>query len=71
VTDPQRDTVLQHVHFIAQQGALSSYHLHVLLAPHLGNQGRENTAWVGEFEDTSLLFAQREDGVRGKHPRAL
>ena len=59
VTDPHRDTVLQQVQFIAQQGALSDYHLHVLLAPHLGNQGGGNTAWVGEFEGTPLLFAQR------------
>ena len=59
VTDPHRDTVLQQVRFIAQQGALSDYHLHVLLAPHLGNQGGGNTAWVGEFEGTPLLFAQR------------
>jgi len=61
VTDPQRDTVLQQVRFIAQQGALSDYYLHVLLAPHLGNHGSGNTAWVGEFEGTQLLLAQRND----------
>lgn len=44
---------------IARHGALSDYHLHVLLAPHLGNQGGGNTAWVGEFEGTPLLLAQR------------
>jgi len=60
LTDPHRDTVLQQVQFIAQQGALSNYHLHVLLAPHLGNQGGGNTAWVDEFEGTPLLFAQRK-----------
>ena len=60
VTDPQRDTVLQQVRFIAQQGELSDYCLYVLLAPHLGNQGNGNTAWIGEFENTPLLFAQRE-----------
>jgi glucoamylase len=60
-TDPQRDTVLQQVRFIAQQGALSDYQLHVLLAPHLGNHGSGNTAWVGEFEGTPLLLAQRYD----------
>jgi glucoamylase len=60
VTDPQRDTVLQHVRFTARQGALSDYQLHVLLAPHLGNHGRDNTAWVGEFEGVPLLFAQRD-----------
>jgi len=44
VTDPHRDTVLQQVKFIEQQGALSGYHLYVLLAPHLGNHGSGNTA---------------------------
>lgn len=61
VTDPHRDTVLQQVQFHAQQGALSDYHLHVLLAPHLGNHGGGNTAWVGEFQGTPLLFARRND----------
>ena len=61
VTDPQRDTVLQHVQFTARQGALSAYHLYVLLAPHLGNQGGGNTAWVGDFEGRPMLFAQRND----------
>jgi glucoamylase len=60
VTDPHRDTVLQQVRFIAQQGALSGHHLYVLLAPHLGNQGSGNSAWVDEFEGTPLLFAQRK-----------
>ena len=63
VTDPHRDTVLQQVHFVAQKGALSNYHLHVLLAPHLGNQGAGNTAWVGGFEGAPLLFAQRKDNA--------
>jgi glucoamylase len=61
VTDPHRDTVLQQVQFHAQQGALADYHLHVLLAPHLGNHGGGNTGWVGEFEGTPLLLAQRND----------
>ena len=60
LTDPHRDTVLQQVRFTAQQGVLSDYRLHVLLAPHLGNQGGGNTAWVGDFEGTPLLFARRE-----------
>jgi glucoamylase len=60
VTDPQRDTVLQRVRFIAQHGESSDYQLHVLLAPHLGNRGSGNTAWVDEFEGTPLLFARRD-----------
>jgi glucoamylase len=61
VSDPDRDTVLQQVRFIPKEGALAEYRLHILLSPHLGNQGGGNTAWVGEFEDTPLFFAQRED----------
>jgi len=60
ITDPHRDTVLQQVRFIAKQGAPSDYRLYVLLAPHLGNQGSGNTGWVGEFDGTPLLFAQRD-----------
>jgi len=59
VTDPQRNTVLQRIQFVAMQGGLSDYHLHVLLAPHLGNRGEGNNAWVDEFEGLPLLFAQR------------
>jgi glucoamylase len=60
VTDPSRNAVLQHIKFDAMQGALSDYHLHVLLAPHLGNHGDGNNAWVDEFEGLPLLFAQRD-----------
>ena len=59
VTDPHRDTVLQQVQFHAQQGSLADYQLYVVLAPHLENHGGDNTAWVGEFDGTPLLFAQR------------
>jgi glucoamylase len=60
LTDPERDTVLQRTRFIPIQGALSSYHLYVLLAPHLGNQGAGNTAWVEDFEGKPLLLARRD-----------
>ncbi len=60
LTDPHRDTLVQRLRFIVQQGALSDYHLHVLLAPHLGNQGAGNTGWVDEFGGAPLLFAQRD-----------
>ena len=63
VTDPLRDTVLQKVQFTAEQGVQSDYHLHVLLAPHLGNHGDGNTAWVGEFEGEPLLFAERNSNA--------
>ena len=61
VTDPRRDTVLQQVRFQVQRGDISDYQLYVLLAPHLGNHGSGNTAWVGDIEETPVLFAQRDD----------
>ena len=61
VTDPYRDTVLQKVKFTTQDDNLAAYQLYVLLAPHLGNHGAGNTAWVGEFEGIQVLFAQRGD----------
>jgi glucoamylase len=46
--DPRRDVVLQHTHFTPLEGTLEDYHTYVLLAPHLGNRGGDNTAWVGD-----------------------
>ncbi len=59
LTDPGRDVVLQQVRFTALRGTLADYHLYVLLAPHLGNRGSNNTAWVGEYKSTPMLFAER------------
>ena len=59
VSDPARDTVLQQVTFTALRGPLAAYQLFVLLAPHLGNQGNGNTAWIGDHQGTPMLFAQR------------
>ena len=60
VTDPRRDVVLQHVRFVPLLGTLLDYHLYVLLAPHLGNQGSGNTAFVGDYKGLPMLFAERK-----------
>jgi glucoamylase len=60
LTDPKRPALLQRTRFTALQGALSDYHLHVLLAPHLANHGANNTAWLGEHEGRPMLFAERD-----------
>jgi glucoamylase len=60
LVDPQRDSVLQHTRFTPLAGALGDYHLYVLAAPHLGNRGRGNTAWLDEYKGVPMLFAQRE-----------
>jgi glucoamylase len=58
-SDPGRDVVLQHLRFVPLQGSLDDYHLYVLLAPHLGNRGSGNTAWLGEYKGTPMFFAER------------
>ncbi len=59
LSDPQRDTVLQRIQFEALKGELADYHLYALLAPHLGNRGAGNTAWVGDYKGVPMLMAQR------------
>lgn len=60
LADPQRDAVLQQTRFIAREGQLSDYKIFVLLAPHLGNHGAGNTAWIGEYKGIPMLFAERD-----------
>ena len=60
ITDTLRDTLLQQITFEALSGKTRDYHVHVLLAPHLGNRGGENTAWVGDYKGVLMLFAERD-----------
>ncbi len=59
LADPRHDAVLQRTRFLPLRGQPGEYHLYVLLAPHLANQGRGNSAWVGQHKEAPLLFAQR------------
>jgi glucoamylase len=61
LTDPNRDVVLQQTKFTPLKGKLDDYHLYVLLSPHLGNEGGNNTAWLGDYKGVPMLFAQREN----------
>ena len=60
LSDPRRDSVLQRTQFTALKGELKDYHMYVLLAPHLGNAGGNNTAWVGDYKGVPMLFAERD-----------
>ncbi len=60
VSDPRREVVMQKTRFVPLQGKLGDYALFVLLAPHLANHGTNNTAWLGDYKGTPMLFAQRE-----------
>jgi glucoamylase len=62
LTDSMRDTILQRTHFTPLQGSLNDFHLYGLLAPHIGNKGFGNTAWIGEYKGHPMLFAER-DGI--------
>ena len=59
-SDPMREVVLQRICFTPLVGTLSDYSLFALLAPHLGNAGGGNTAWVGEVKGRPMLFAERD-----------
>lgn len=61
VTDPLRPVVLQNVQFEPLVGRLTDYRVFALLAPHIGNQGRANDGWSGEYKGVPMLFAQRGD----------
>jgi len=59
LSDPRREVVLQRVRFTALAGTVADYRLFAILAPHLGNHGAGNTAWVGEVNGVPMLFAER------------
>ena len=65
LTDPWRDVVLQRIRFVPLKGTLSDFRLFALLAPHLGNRGGGNTAWVGHYKGTPMLLAERGNYALG------
>src|SRR5437660_5138020 len=60
ITDPERDVLLQKVHFDPLKGKLEDYGVYALLSPHIGNRGHGNNGWVGNYKGTPMLYAQRE-----------
>lgn len=61
ISDPKRPVVLQRISF--ESVGETDYHLYALLAPHLGDMGGNNTAWITEQDDTPLLLAERDGCV--------
>ena len=60
LTDPSRLVVLMRLRFSALIGTSTDYRWYALLAPHLGNQGAGNTAWLGDYKGVDALFAARD-----------
>lgn len=63
LTDPVRPSVLQEIVFTPLKGTLGDYRIYALLSPHLFNCGMGNTAWIGDYKGTQMLFATGRDGV--------
>lgn len=61
LSDPAREVVLQKTKFTPIRGGIEDYHLYIILAPHLGNRGSGNTAWVGDYKGMPMLFARRQN----------
>jgi len=59
LADPGRDVILQKALFVPVTGVVSDYQTYALLAPHLGNCGSGNTAWIGDYKGRRMLFAER------------
>ncbi len=60
LSDPCRPVLLQRTVFTPLIGSIEDYRLFVLLAPHIGNRGAGNTAWIDDYKGTPMLFAQRD-----------
>ena len=62
LADPYRNVVLQKVKFVPLTGTVSDYRVYVLLAPHLGSVGTNNTAWSGDYKGVPMLLADSPAG---------
>jgi glucoamylase len=65
LTDPDRPVLLQRIKFKPLKSTTENYRLYILLAPHLGNCGYGNTAWVQDYKGLPMLMAQREGNALG------
>lgn len=58
-TDPEADVLVEHVSFKPSNGYEGKLRLYSLLAPHVGNAGSGNTAWIGEYKGVPMMYAGR------------
>ena len=61
ISDPVRDTVLQRIQFFPTNKKRKDFKMFALMAPHLGNSGSFNTAWISNYKGLPMLFAQHGD----------
>lgn len=58
---PVIPVVFERVRFVPLAGKLEDYRVHVIVSPHLGNEGWHNDAWVGDYKGQEMLFAQEDN----------
>jgi glucoamylase len=59
ITDPLAPVVLVHTRYLALQPAADDYQIYVLLAPHLNNQGMNNSGRAATIDGRACLVAER------------
>src|SRR2546423_738105 len=59
ITDPHAPVVLVQTRYEALQPEAHRYHIYALVAPHLGNQGMNNSGRVMEIDGRECLVAER------------
>jgi hypothetical protein len=66
ITDPARDTLMMRVNFKTSEQNLKLY---LFAEPQMGDQGADNTAWVGSYKSVTMLLAQRDRKLRNVSER--
>ena len=61
ITDPLRNVLMQRIEFKALKP--DDYHLYALLAPHLDNQGADNSARLADYKGMPVIYARNNDVV--------
>ncbi len=60
IGDPERDALLQRIQFAPTRGN-EGLRLYLVIDPHMGDEGADNNAWIGEYKGIPMLFAGRGD----------
>ncbi|HEY5405746.1 MAG TPA: glycoside hydrolase family 15 protein [Ginsengibacter sp.] len=61
IADPFRNSIVQKINFKANKKSADAYHLYVLLAPHLDDEGEDNSGWTGQYKGIPMLYGKNED----------
>ncbi|MHB8360522.1 MAG: glycoside hydrolase family 15 protein [Thermoplasmataceae archaeon] len=60
-SDPDSDVLIESIRF--KNLKKMKLHVYSLMAPHINNSGYGNTAWIGEYKGTVMMFARKDSIV--------